>query len=250
MAKEAPTSRPAGGDGSDGPGGADRYCPTTTARNLYWKPTPPDGVVIQPCPNGATGLARWRCGGRRRGGGGEAAGPPAWSTPQPDMTDCKSVSMTNLEVKVRQEDPENVIASSLAHLTGSKTLYGGDLESAVAVMRTVANRIQYLMQQRSLSFYKKEDYVQEVLLNIVRAGSNLLDHKNKEAWDDLQQGHQLKIASSLLLALEENAFLFADVTNQPEILMESSYNIRKFCQHFSFLAHNSCSLPSIEFSNK
>jgi hypothetical protein len=41
-----------------------------------------------------------------------------WATRQPDMSDCKSAAMTNLEVKVRQEDPENVIASSLAHLTG------------------------------------------------------------------------------------------------------------------------------------
>jgi hypothetical protein len=34
------------------------------------------------------------------------------------MSDCKSAAMTNLEVKARQKDPENVIASSLAHLTG------------------------------------------------------------------------------------------------------------------------------------
>ncbi len=41
-----------------------------------------------------------------------------WATRQPDMSDCKSTAMTNLEVKARQKDPENVIASSLAHLTG------------------------------------------------------------------------------------------------------------------------------------
>ena len=43
-----------------------------------------------------------------------------WATRQPDMSDCKSAAMTNLEVKVRQEDPENVLASSLAHLTGNE----------------------------------------------------------------------------------------------------------------------------------
>ena len=51
-----------------------------------------------------------------------------WASEQPDLSDCKSVPMTNLEVKVRQEDPENVLASSLARLTGSRQLYGGDLQ--------------------------------------------------------------------------------------------------------------------------
>ena len=94
-------------------------------------------------------------------------------------------------------------------------------------MRTVASRIQYLLQQREDKFYKKEAFIQEVLLNIVRAASNLLDAKNREAWADLEVAAQMKVASSLLLAVEENAFLFAEVTNQQEILMESSYNIRK-----------------------
>jgi hypothetical protein len=42
---------------------------------------------------------------------------------------------------------------------GSRKLYGGDLESAVAVMRTVASRIQFLLQQGPASFYKKEAYI-------------------------------------------------------------------------------------------
>ena len=43
---------------------------------------------------------------------------------------------------------------------GSRKLYGGDLESAVAVMRTVASRIQFLLQQGPARFYKKEAYIQ------------------------------------------------------------------------------------------
>lgn len=182
-------------------------------------------MVIQPCPNGATGLARWQC------AAGKDRSQADWVSPHPDLTDCKSVAMTNLEVKVRQEDPENVLDSSLARLTGSRQLYGGDLQSAVAVMRTVASRVQYLLQQREDKFYKKEAFIQEVLLNIVRAASNLLDAKNREAWSDLEPAQQMKTASSLLLAMEENAFLFAEVTTKPEILMESSYNICEFFFH-------------------
>ena len=65
----------------------------------------------------------------------------------------------------------------------------------------------------------------------MRAASNLLDARNRLAWRDLATASRLKVASSLLLALEENSFLFAEVTNKPEILMESSYNI---CEYHRF----------------
>ena len=200
------------------------YCGPTTARGLAWGLTRAGQMLIQPCPQGATGLARWLCRADT-----DRSQSPAWREPSPDLTDCKTVAMSNLEVKLRQEDPENVLASSLARLTGSRQLYGGDLQSAVAVMRTVASRVQFLLQQREDKFYKKEAFIQEVLLNIVRSASNLLDVKNREAWGDLEPAQQMKTASSLLLAIQENAALFAEVTTKPEILMESSYNI---CESF------------------
>jgi hypothetical protein len=74
-----------------------------------------------------------------------------------------------------------VLASTLAHLTEKKLddeeeeddtdgqpkrkksqLYGGDLEAGVAVLKAVANRLRYLLQTQSDSFYNKESYVQEV----------------------------------------------------------------------------------------
>jgi hypothetical protein len=36
-------------------------CRPTLSRNLYWQPTRPGQTLVQPCPNGATGLARWAC---------------------------------------------------------------------------------------------------------------------------------------------------------------------------------------------
>jgi hypothetical protein len=77
---------------------------------------------------------------------------PQWYGSQPDMSNCKSVAMSNLEHQVRKEDPENVLISSLSYVTRTKALYGGDLESAVAIMRTVASRVQVpTLQNSSLS---------------------------------------------------------------------------------------------------
>ena len=64
-------------------------------------------MAIQPCPEGSTGLARWACDAHAlsfRGG-------------QPDMSDCKSSQVSDLETRVREEDPENVIVSTLERLT-------------------------------------------------------------------------------------------------------------------------------------
>ena len=36
-------------------------CRPSLARNLYWQQTRRGQAVVQPCPNGATGLARWHC---------------------------------------------------------------------------------------------------------------------------------------------------------------------------------------------
>jgi hypothetical protein len=111
-------------------------CPPTTSRQLQWDRTPRGKEAVQPCPIGATGHAKWSCRDDGR-----------WATPTPDMSHCKSVAMANLESQVRKQDPENVLVSALAYLTRTKSLYGGDLETAVSTMRTVASRIQYRLQQ-------------------------------------------------------------------------------------------------------
>lgn len=196
------------------------HCPPSTSRNLYWNWTASSDTAIQPCPTGTTGLARWTCGQPE-----DEYSPVFWSTPQPDMSDCKSLSMSSLESKVEAGDLENVISAALAHHTRVETMYGGDIEAGAAIMRTLSNRIQYLLQTQGDKFYNKGQYIQEVLLNMVRAASNLLDISNRLAWKDLHATRQIKAATALLLALEENAFLFVEVTNREEVLVESSQNI-------------------------
>ena len=201
------------------------HCAPTVSRSLAWNWTLAGDTAIQPCPPGTTGLARWSC-------------PPlshslaslTWASPQPDMSDCRSVSLTELEAGVERGDLENVLSASLAHHTNTNTqpLYGGDVESVVAIMRTLASRIQYLLQTQGDKFYNKSQYIQEVLLNMVRAASNLLSTENREAWSDLHPSRQIKAASALISALQETAFLFVSVTDTQEILVESSNNICKY----------------------
>ena len=203
------------------------FCTPTFARGISWNWTRTGDVAIVPCPNGATGLARWAC---LEDGRWSSASASADQPAYPDLSDCKSSAMITLEARVREEDPEDVIISSLAHLTSKMTsrLFGGDLESAVAILRTLANRLQYLLQTQADSFYNKESYVQQVFQNVLRAASNLLSAENRAMWFDLHPSQRMKTATALLLALEENAFLLAEVIKTPEIIQETSKNISKF----------------------
>lgn len=202
------------------------WCPPTTARQLQWDWTQAGKEVVQPCPIGATGIARWVCGETDdfESSGKQSAAVASWALPQPDMSNCRSISMSNLEGQVRKEDPENVLASAMAYFTRTKDLYGGDLEIAVATMRTVASRLQYRLQQSSTNgaFHNKESYIRQVLQNVFRATNNILWDAQRQAWLDLGRDTQMKIGTQLILALEEFAFLLGGVLNQPDVVLESS----------------------------
>ena len=77
-------------------------------------------------------------------------------------------------------------------------------------------------------FYNKEAYVQEVTANMIRAVSNLISEEKRMAWMDLRLQIRMKLVNNLLLALEDLAFLLADVTETPELLEEAASNICKF----------------------
>ena len=195
------------------------WCSPKTSRQLQWDWTEVGREAVQPCPIGATGHARWAC--------VASSSASHWATPSPDMSNCKSVAMTNLEAQVRKEDPENVLISALAYLTRTKSLYGGDLETAVTTMRTVASRIQYRLQHGRSSFHNKESHIRQVLQNVLRSASNILEMSNRQAWDDLSRESRMKVATELLLALDENAFLLAGVMNEPDVFLESSEILSK-----------------------
>ena len=141
---------------------------------------------------GATGLARWACVEAEAGRGAQTGAE--WAGLQPDMSDCKSDAVAQLERDVREEAPENAIASTMASLTGGRrALFGGDLETASSVLRTVATRLQYLLQTQSFRHGGKERYVSAVFGDVVRSVSNLLSRRPRVAWNDLHISRQMKV---------------------------------------------------------
>ena len=70
-----------------------------------------------------------------------------------------------------------------------------------------------------------------------RSVSNILEPSNRQAWLDLSSDARKKVATELLLGLDENAFLLAGVMNEPDVFMESSdiLSKSKCCAFFSCL---------------
>uniref|UniRef100_A0A182XXN8 Uncharacterized protein n=2 Tax=Anopheles stephensi TaxID=30069 RepID=A0A182XXN8_ANOST len=259
-------------------------CGPSTARNLFWNVTRVGEVNVQPCPGGATGIAKWRCVAvaslspeqrvhlqqehqqmlqiqaaqqQQSGGNGGAAGTQAsddsgsggkgdisfssnsvalsdkqsmvgaatWYAYRPDLTQCRSLWLNNLEVRVQQPESSLIsIANDLAQVTSSKTLYGGDMLVATKIIQTMSQKMHYdietIPDQR-----QREALVSELLNSVVKTGSNLLDQSQHASWLDLSVEDQMRVATSLLTGLEDNAFLLADTILREKHVVQKVKNI-------------------------
>ena len=154
---------------------------------------------------------------------------PTWHPTTPDLTQCRSLWLNNLETRVNQRGSIlTSIANDLSEVTSSKTLYGGDMIVTTKIIQTMSEKMfhdkETFPDQR-----QREAIILDLLTCVVKTGSNLLDESQKSSWMDLNQEDQMRVATSLLTGLEYNAFLLADT-----ITREDNVNIDKknICKYF------------------
>ena len=75
---------------------------------------------------------------------------------------------------------------------------------------------------------QQESLVTELVENVVLTGSNILDKLNHMSWADLSTDDVAAVATSLMVGLEENAFLLADAVTTEKIIIKPTNNIRKY----------------------
>ncbi|XP_076659136.1 latrophilin Cirl isoform X6 [Halictus rubicundus] len=192
-------------------------CPPRKERNLSWNTTRAGDVAVQSCPGGANGLARWRCVGK-----GESA---SWYRDSPDLSECRSVWLTTLENRVTEGDVILGISRELSQVTNnSQGLYGGDMMITTKIMKNMAEKMaQDIRTYQDAN--QKEVSVTELLQGVVRTGSNLLEETQRESWKDLSHLEQMRVATSLLTGLEENAFLLAETLMHEKTITHVGKNI-------------------------
>lgn len=75
---------------------------------------------------------------------------------------------------------------------------------------------------------QREAIVTELLHGVVRTGSNLLDPAQLPSWRDLTHKEQMRVATSLLVGIEENSFLLADTVVREKTVPHKEKNICKY----------------------
>lgn len=76
---------------------------------------------------------------------------------------------------------------------------------------------------------QREAVVLELLHGVVRTGSNLLDGGQLLSWLDLSVEDQMRVATSLLTGLEDNAFLLAETVIRER---QHVHKVKNICTFF------------------
>jgi hypothetical protein len=116
------------------------------------------------------------------------------------------------------------VAADLAAVTETRVLYGGDLLVTAQLLQGLAHR-----QRQDLaavgSVEQREALVTELLQHVQKTGSHLLGEVQEPAWSDLRPAQRAAAGTSLVLGIEENAFLVADTVETERNLVEVTENI-------------------------
>lgn len=100
-------------------------------------------------------------------------------------------------------------------------------------MMTTTKIIKKMAQKMSIDIAtfpdprQREAIVTELLHGVVKTSSNLLDSSQLASWRDLTHKEQMRVATSLLVGLEENSFLLADTVIREKTVTHAVKNIRE-----------------------
>ncbi|XP_014209550.1 latrophilin Cirl isoform X2 [Copidosoma floridanum] len=188
----------------------DPMCQRRDVRKLSWSATRLGATMEQKCPDGTNGMANWTCAEDP-----ERPNTAVWHPRTPDLSRCKSVWLTSINNDINRGDDVVKASGTLSKVTHDHDLYGGDVILTVNIMGLMADRMPKVPLSR-------EDRIYDLVQGVVTTGSNLLEEKRADAWEDLSRQSQTKSAVKMLEGLEINGFLSErnvtyDVTN---ILME------------------------------
>ena len=145
----------------------------------------------------------------------------------PSLAECQSKWLNNLDARLRDGESISTVSHDLAQLTGLQQMYGGDLQLATRMLKHMAERMHFDIQS-VVRAEQKEAMVTMLVQNVVMTGSNILDRINHMSWADLTHDDVAAAATSLMIGLEENAFLLANSVTTEKIIIKPTNNIRKY----------------------
>ena len=201
-----------------------QYCAPVRARGLYWNWTLAGDTAVLQCPQDSTGFAKWRC------DTDHSSDTVQWTTLSPSLAECQSRWLNNLDSRLRDGEAIALVSSDLAQMSGLQQMYGGDLQLSTRMLKHMAERMHFDIQSVA-SPSSRESMVTELVHNVVMTGSNVLDRVNHMSWADLTHDDVAAAATSLMVGLEENAFLLANAVTTEKIIIKPTTNNREYHLH-------------------
>ncbi|CAN8004532.1 unnamed protein product [Ixodes hexagonus] len=205
------------------PGASEEYCAPIYSRELYWNWTRAGNTAVQKCPGGATGVAKWRC---SRGG-------LRWTPDKPDLRLCRSLWVENLRERLESGESIISVAIDLSLMTQTKSLFSQDVKHIAAIVQQMLSKAVSSMET-FLDAWHREQVFKELLDAISETASNLLEAKQRAAWNDLSSVDQKQVLTMLMAALEESALLLADSFSTESFFPVVKSNIRELPSFFFF----------------
>ncbi|XP_054721756.1 latrophilin Cirl-like [Uloborus diversus] len=190
----------------------DDYCPPTHSKNLSWEWTEAGTEIVQKCPGGTFGEARWKCG----------ENPVEWIPEVPDLSECSSLWVDNLRSRVDGGDSVVNIAAELSVMTHRKPLYGGDVRHATEILHRLVSKMADKMKDIA-DDKQRHQLLKELLESAGDVTSNLLEVS--PSWNELPTGERKNIASTLLEALENSGWLLASAHKSTFFYRKALHNI-------------------------
>ncbi|XP_035276222.1 adhesion G protein-coupled receptor L2-like isoform X4 [Anguilla anguilla] len=203
----------------------ERVCEAVQRRGIAWPQTQRGVSVERPCPKGTRGTASFQC--TRVTG--------TWSQKGPDLSNCTSHWVSQVDQKIRSGENAASLANELAKHTKGP-IFAGDVSSSVRLMEQLVDVLDAQLQDlrpsekdsagRSFNkLQKRERTCRAYMKAMVDTVDNLLRPEALRSWADMNATEQTHAATMLLDTLEEGAFVLADNLLEPAVVKVPAENV-------------------------
>ncbi|KAG8198214.1 hypothetical protein JTE90_015310 [Oedothorax gibbosus] len=187
------------------------HCHPVHSRGINWPSTKIGETAYAPCPDGASGTAKWHCNDS----------PLRWSPTFPDLSQCHSLWLENLKQRIKKGDSIISVISELALISAKKPIFSDDIKRISDLVREAHLKILNSMSN-FLDVWHRDHVLRELLMFSVHTLNNIVDSKQGPAWKELQPIDQKRIISNFLQKIDVNALLLSETSSE-----DSSYNLVK-----------------------
>ncbi|KAK7100085.1 hypothetical protein V1264_023085 [Littorina saxatilis] len=193
-------------------------CPLVNTLRATWNETKHNETQYAPCRGGKNHQMSFYCGGS----------PTCWRG-EPNVDQCASplfqglLSMVSQQKNVTTEkapEPEETVAltKDLANVTKSDEVTEADIAVTSKVLKS-------LVTSGAAKKVKDRKEVENIVVNVVKAGSNLLSANKTRVWKDMAEHDKIRSATSLLVAMETATVAMAGEIDVPTTIFTKGKNI-------------------------